>query len=112
MSPEVKDKWLADTIQTPGGQPTYPDMTISICQTLSTFFKNLVADARIARLMELDVPVPDFSTLLWRSAGLSMSKKSKAQRAGPIGLIVDSMDQKIFHEGEWLQKKYKTKVQT
>jgi hypothetical protein len=60
--------------------------------------------------MGLDVSVPDFSTLSRRGAGLSMPEKSRAQRAGPIELVVDSTGLKIFGEGEWLQNKHKTKA--
>jgi hypothetical protein len=81
--------------QTPGGQPTYSDMAISICLTLGMVFKQPLRQTQglvgsLARLMGLDVPVPDFSTLSRRGAGLSMPEKSKAQRAGPIELVVDS----------------------
>jgi hypothetical protein len=39
-----------------------------------------------------------------------MPEKSKAQRAGPIELVVGSTGLKIFGEGEWLQNKHKTKA--
>ena len=39
LSPEVEDKWLATKRQTPGGQPTYSDMAISVCRTLRMVFK-------------------------------------------------------------------------
>nr|WP_245581390.1 IS5 family transposase [Octadecabacter arcticus] len=111
LSPEVADKWLADKRQTPGGQPTYSDMAISVCLTLGMAFKQPLRQTQglvgsLARLMGLDVSVPDFSTLSRRGAGLSMPEKSKAQRAGPIELVVDSTGLKIFGEGEWLEKKH------
>jgi len=115
LSAEVEDKWLADKRQTPGGQPTYSDMVISVCLTLGMVFKQPLRQTQglvgsLARLMGLDVPVPDFSTLLRRGAGLSMPEKSKAQRARPIELVLDSTGLKIFGEGEWLQNKHKTKA--
>jgi hypothetical protein len=80
LSPEVEDKWLADNRQTPGGQPTYSDMAISVCLTLGMVFKQPLRQTQglvgsLARLMGLDVPVPDFSTLSQRGAGLSMPEK-------------------------------------
>jgi hypothetical protein len=68
LSPEVEDKWLADKRQTPGGQPTYSDMAISICLRMGIVFKQPLRQTQglvgsLARLMGLDVPVPDFSTL-------------------------------------------------
>jgi hypothetical protein len=87
-------------------------MAISVCLTLGMVFKQPLRQTQglvgsLARLMGLDVPVPDFSTLSRRGAGLSMPEKSKAQRAGPIELVVDSTGLKIFGEGEWLQNKHK-----
>ena len=69
LSPEVEDKWLADKRQTPGGQPTYSDMAVSVCLTLGMVFKQPLRQTQglvgsLARLMGLDVPVPDFSTAL------------------------------------------------
>jgi hypothetical protein len=83
-------------------------MAVSVCLTLGMVFKQPLRQTQglvgsLARLMGLDVPVPDFSTLSRRGAGLSMPEKSKAQRAGPIELVVDSTGLKIFGEGEWLE---------
>jgi hypothetical protein len=112
LSPEVEDKFLADKRQAPGGQPTYYDMAISVFLTLGMVFKQPLRQTQrlvgsLAWLMGLDVPVPGFSTLSRRGAGLSMPEKSKAQRAGPIELVVDSTGLKIFGEGEWLQNGHK-----
>ena len=105
LSPEVVDKWLTNKRQTPGGQPTYSDMAISVCLTLGMVFKQPLRQTQglvgsLARLMGLDVPVPDFLTLSRRGAELSIPEKSKAQRAGPIEFVVDSTGLKIFCEGE------------
>jgi hypothetical protein len=61
----------------------------------------------LARIMGLDVPAPDFSTALAERCWAQHARKSKAQRAGPIELVVDSMCLKIFGESEWLQNKHK-----
>jgi len=59
--------------------------------------------------MQLDVPVPDFSTLSRRGKGVRLPAKPTAQRIGSVHFVVDSTGLKIFGEGEWLQKKHKTK---
>jgi len=64
----------------------------------------------IARLMKLDVPVPDFSTLSHRGKGLHLPAATKAEGPDLIHLVVDSTGLKIFGEGEWLQKTHKTKA--
>ena len=56
----------------------------------------------IARLMGVDIPVPDFSTLSRRGLGLRLPAKPRVDRTEPIHLTMDST-LKIFGEGEWLQ---------
>jgi hypothetical protein len=68
------------------------------------------ADVSISKLMKLDVSVPDFSTLSRRGKGLHLPAKPAAKRTDSVHLVVDSTGLKIFGEGEWLQKKHKTKA--
>jgi hypothetical protein len=68
LSAEVEDKWPADKRQTPGGQRTYSDIAMSVCLTLGMVFKQPLRQTQglvgsWARLMGMDVPVPDFLTL-------------------------------------------------
>ena len=62
----------------------------------------------IARLMGVDIPVPDFSTLSRRGLGLRLPAKPRVDRTEPIHLTMDSTGLKIFGEGEWLQVKHET----
>ena len=64
----------------------------------------------LTRIMDMDVPIPDFSTLSRRSAGLTLPVKPKGHRQEAIDLVVDSTGLKIFGEGEWLQNKHNTKA--
>jgi hypothetical protein len=48
----------------------------------------------IAQLMNLDIPIPDFSTLSRRSTGLKIRHHPRCF-AGPITLIVDSTGLKM-----------------
>jgi len=64
----------------------------------------------LVRLKGLDLPVPGFSTLSRRCTGLSLPKVSRDQKDGPINLVVDSTGLKFFGEGDWLQKKHRTKA--
>ena len=52
--------------------------------------------------------VPDFSTFSRQGSRLVLPMKPRADRDGPIQLVVDSTGLKIFSEGEWLQNKHKT----
>jgi hypothetical protein len=104
LSPEVEDEWLADKRQTPGGQPVYSDLAISVCLTLGMVYKQPLRQTEglvggLLRIMGLDLPVPRASTFSRRGSGLTPSMKSEVQRPGPIDLVVDSTGLKIFGEG-------------
>jgi hypothetical protein len=61
--------------------------------------------ASIVRLLGIDVPVPDYSSLAKRAAKLEIDIKL-ANRRGPIDLVMDSTGLKVFGEGEWKVRKY------
>ena len=107
--------WIAPRRGSRGGQPRYSDLAITMCLTLGIVYKLPLRQTQglmrsIARLMKLCVPVPDFSTLSRRGKGVRLPAATKAERSEPIHLVVDSTGLKIFGEGEWLQKKHKTKA--
>ena len=62
----------------------------------------------IAKLLGVEITVPDFSTLTRRSNGLIVRAKPKVNSQAAIHLTVDSTGLKIFGEGEWLEEKHKT----
>jgi hypothetical protein len=64
----------------------------------------------ISNLVQLDIPAPDFSTLSRRGRGLRLPAKPVTKRADSVHPVVDSTGLKISGEGEWLQKKHKTKA--
>jgi len=64
----------------------------------------------ISKLMQLDVPDPDFSTLSRRGKFLHLPAAARFEGSEPVHLVVDSTGLKIFGEGEWLQSKHKTKA--
>lgn len=65
----------------------------------------------IAKLMGVEIAVPDFSTLSRRGKGLVLPSRRPATRpSGPVHLVVDSTGLKVFGEGEWLDSKHKIKV--
>jgi hypothetical protein len=115
LCPDMVKAWRAGRRTTPGGQPVYSDLAISTCLTLGIIYKQRLRQTEglvrgLVRIMKLDVPVPGYSTLSRRGAGLSLPVKSETQRTGPIHLVVDSTGLKIFGEGEWLHQKHKTKA--
>lgn len=63
----------------------------------------------IARLLGVEIAVPDYSTLSRRGKRLILTETQSSIMRPPIQLVVDSTGPKIFGEGEWLGKKHKTK---
>lgn len=64
----------------------------------------------IARLLGIEIAVPDFSTLSRRSNGLILRANLRAVNQAAMHLTVDSTGLIIFGEGEWLEEKHKTKA--
>jgi hypothetical protein len=59
----------------------------------------------LVQLMNIDLPIPDYSSLAKRAATLSVDL-SVARRGGAIDIVVDSTGLKVFGEGEWKTRKY------
>src|SRR5512143_2058139 len=57
--------------------------------------------------MELDLPVPDHSTLSRRARTLRVAPEAR-MAAGPLHLLVDSTGLKLSGPGEWLIEKHGT----
>ena len=114
VSEEALGLWRPWRRATRGGQRTYSDLAIEICLTLSAVFKQPLRQTQgfmrsIAALLGVEIAVPDFSTLSRRGKGLTLPATRKADRSDPVHLVVDSTGLKVFGEGEWLEKKHKTK---
>jgi IS5 family transposase len=56
-------------------------------------------------LMDLNLPVPDYSTVCKRAKHLTVNLPQTASD-GPIHVVVDSTGLKIFGEGEWKVRKH------
>jgi hypothetical protein len=63
----------------------------------------------IAGLLGVEIAVPDFSTLLRSSIGLTLRAMQKPGGGKPVHLVMDSTGLKIFGEGDWLEQKHKNK---
>ena len=114
ISEEALTLWAAPRRKTRGGQPRYSDLAIELCLTLGMVFKQPLRQTQglmrsIARLLGVQIAVPDFSTLSRRGNGLMVRANPKTNGQAAVHLAVDSTGLKIFGEGEWLEEKHKTK---
>ena len=104
ISEDALGLWSAPRRTTRGGQPHYSDLAIEMCLTLGLVFKQPLRQTQglmrsIARLLGVEIAVPDFSTLSRRGNGLTLRPKPKSKCDKPIQLVVDSTGLKIFGEG-------------
>ena len=59
----------------------------------------------LAELMEVEIPIPDYTSLAKRAAKLKVSLDIRRRR-GPVDVVVDSTGLKVFGEGEWKMRKH------
>ena len=112
VSDDVAQNWAAQRRKSRGGQARYSDLAIEICLTLRAVFRLALRQTQgcmrsIAQLMNLDLPVPDFSTLSRRSTGLKIRHRPR-RSDGPIRLIVDSTGLKMHGGNDWNAEKHGT----
>ena len=58
----------------------------------------------IAALLNVEIAIPDHTTLSRRGGGLTILQKSIG-RGEPLHLLIDSTGLKIYGESEWLDQK-------
>lgn len=95
----IAGKWSAPKRKGRGAQPKYWDFAIETGLTLGLIFHQ-----SLLKLVGVELPVPDFSTLSRRAIGLSVVD-DRPQSAGPITLIVDSTGLKIHRCSDWQEEK-------
>jgi hypothetical protein len=82
--------WAPPRRKTRGGQRRYSDLAIELCLTLGVVFKQPLRQTQglmrsIAKLLGIEISVPDFSTLFRRGDGLEMSRQPNSRSAYPSG---------------------------
>src|ERR687894_477613 len=112
--------WTAEPRATRGGQPWYSALAILTALTLRAVFRLALRQTEgligsVIRLLGLDLPIPDHTTLSRRAATLDVprprSSNTEAGRdAEPVHLLVDSTGLKLCGPGEWLIEKHGTKT--
>ena len=60
----------------------------------------------ILKLMGLDLPCPDHTTISRRNQSVEVGKQLAGVPPGPVSFIVDSTGLKVFGQGEWHSRKH------
>src|SRR5450755_1273227 len=112
FTPEAIAGWKAQPRTTPGGQRHYSDLAIETALTLRTVFRLALRQSEgligsIMKMLEIDLPVPDHTTLSRRACGLPVCNLARIG-TGELHLIVDSTGLKLRGAGEWLFEKHGT----
>src|SRR3712207_3432944 len=109
---EAVAAWQGEPRTTPGGQPHYSALAITTALTLRAVFRLALRQAEglissILQLLDLDLPVPDHSTLSRRAETLEVPRPKVGSE--PVHLLVDSTGLRLCGPGEWLVEKHGTK---
>src|SRR5437763_840981 len=121
FSDEAITSWRAEPRTTRGGQPWYSELAILTALTLRAVFRLAYRQTEgligsLMRLLGLDLPVPDHTTLSRRAETLEVprprsgSRSDYGREAAPVHLLVDSTGLKLCGPGEWLIEKHGTKT--
>jgi hypothetical protein len=108
---ETLAHWEHDNTESKVGRPfTYSDRAIEVLLVLRELFQLPYRQTEglgrsLLSLMQIDVPVPDFTSLAKRAAKLNIDL-SVTRRKGAIDIVVDSTGLKVFGDGEWKVRKY------
>ncbi|MFC1762569.1 IS5 family transposase [Planctomycetota bacterium] len=102
-TPKKNGKW--------GGQPVYSDIAIETSLSLRVLFQLPLRQTEgflgsLLRLMSLDLPCPDHTTLSRRNRTVDVQRNIDKLPDDPVCFIVDSTGLKICGQGEWHSQKY------
>ena len=104
--------WLAPRRGTPGGQFLYSDLAIELVLTLRLVFHLALRQAAafaasVLRLLGLELPTPDHTTLSRRGQAFAgRPPRAAAGGSSPIHLVLDSTGLQLFGQGEWDAEKH------
>ena len=99
--------WQHENAESKVGRPfVYSDLAIESLLVLRELFRLPYRQTEglgrtLARLMQADIAIPDFTSLAKRAGKMNVSRSIDPQATGPIDVVVDSTGLKIYGEGEW-----------
>jgi len=103
-------EWQAPRRTTPVGHALYSDLAIELVLILRLVFHLGLRQAEgftssVLRLLGLDLPVPDHTTLSRRGRRFA-NRRARLVPHGPSHLLLDSTGLKLFGTGEWDNQKH------
>jgi hypothetical protein len=103
--------WAAPRRKSPGGQSLYSELAIELVLTLRLVFHLALRQAEgftrsVLRLLELQLPVPDHTTLSRCSRSCAGRQPQVPGTEGAIHVVLDSTGLKVFGQGEWNASKH------
>src|SRR3712207_2853410 len=104
---EAIEAWRAEPRTTRGGQPSYSALAITTALTLRAVFRLALRQAEglvgsVLQLLDLDLPVPDHSTLSRRAEALEVPRPAAGPSGEPVILLVDSTGLRLCGPGDCL----------
>lgn len=112
FSEDVIATWEHANQEVKVGRPfTYSDTAIECLLALRELFQLPYRQTEglgraLVKLMEVEVAIPDFTSLAKRAVRLNVSLEV-APSEGPIDIVIDSTGLKIFGAGEWRSHAYR-----
>jgi len=111
FSQDAIEAWTPQQNGKRGGQSVYSDIAIATSLSLRLVFQLLLRQTEgflgsVFRLMSLDLPCPDHTTLSRRNRTVDVQSNIDRLPDGPVCFIVDSTGLKVCGQGEWHSRKY------
>jgi hypothetical protein len=111
ISQDAIEAWTPPQTGKRGAQPVYSDIAIETALSLRLLFHLALRQTEgflgsLLRLMEVDLPCPDHTTLSRRNATVAVRRKIERAPQGSVCVIVDSTGLKVCGQGEWHAQKH------
>ena len=111
---EAMKAWVPEKTGGRGRPKNYSDIAIETCLFLRLVFSLPLRQTEgfaksLVQLMQLELDVPDYSTLSKRSIAIKLSHLAQTLTPGSH-VIVDSTGLKVYGKSEWQQEKHRTKA--
>ncbi|WP_298987623.1 IS5 family transposase [uncultured Roseibium sp.] len=107
----VEHQWGVGPTGKRGRPCRYSDFAITVTLQIRTVFHLALRQVQgfvrsLFKLMQLELAVPDFSTLSRRTSRLAPLPREGSKAFGPLDLVVDSTGLKVFGTGDWQETKH------